>query len=191
MPKGEKKARYPQLAEPARRMIEDDGVTQRETAERLGLNRTTVERWCRRFGWRTQRTGPRAGSGHPNWLGGHRMIGRYWYRYCPEHPHATLHRVVAEHRLVMEGMLGRFLDPHEVVHHRDGDPTNNDPENLVLFQTNGAHLRAELTGRTPRWTPDGLRRVEAAIAKAAAIRRASRSDDRQRPLPIDHPASSA
>jgi len=33
------------------------------------------------------------------------------------------------------------LDPGNVVHHEDGDTTNNDPVNLMVFATHGAHMR--------------------------------------------------
>jgi len=39
----------------------------------------------------------------------------------------------------MEKKLGRQLRPEEVVHHVDGDPANNAPENLVVFATAGKH----------------------------------------------------
>lgn len=39
----------------------------------------------------------------------------------------------------MEEQLGRYLEPHEVVHHIDCDPQNNDPENLVLCPSNSEH----------------------------------------------------
>ena len=39
---------------------------------------------------------------------------------------------VPESRYVMEQKLGRPLDPREHVFHRNGDPTDNRPENLKL-----------------------------------------------------------
>lgn len=39
---------------------------------------------------------------------------------------------VYAHRLVMEKLLGRQLTDDEVIHHRDHNPLNNDPANLLL-----------------------------------------------------------
>jgi hypothetical protein len=53
--------------------------------------------------------------------------------YQPEHPHATKAGQVLEHRVVMEKMIGRYLKPHENVHHKNGDRTDNKPTNLELW----------------------------------------------------------
>ena len=57
------------------------------------------------------------------------------YRKCrvEGHPHADQYGFVLEHRLVMEEVLDRYLDPNEVVHHRDGDRQNNSPDNLEVL----------------------------------------------------------
>jgi hypothetical protein len=48
------------------------------------------------------------------------------------------------HRVVMEKMVGRPLAKGEVVHHIDGNPRNNDPENLMLFKSQSEHLQWHL-----------------------------------------------
>lgn len=50
-----------------------------------------------------------------------------------DHPHCTKAGWVYEHRLVMEGVLGRYLLPTEEVHHRNGQRADNRPENLELW----------------------------------------------------------
>jgi GTPase SAR1 family protein len=57
---------------------------------------------------------------------------RYKRVYRPDHPHAMACGCVYEHRLIMEQELGRYLESWEQVHHKDGDPRNNDPKNLVV-----------------------------------------------------------
>lgn len=57
------------------------------------------------------------------------------------HPYSDANGYVFEHRLVCEKLLGRYLFPEEVVHHRDGDSLNNAPSNLFVFKTNSDHMR--------------------------------------------------
>lgn len=66
-------------------------------------------------------------------VGANRIEGRYRYIKADE-------GWKAEHRWVMEIVLGRKLSPNEIVHHKDGDPLNNSPENLVVCISLRDHL---------------------------------------------------
>lgn len=59
--------------------------------------------------------------------------------YIYKEDSAEIHRYKLEHRKVIEQSLGRKLNKNEVVHHIDGNPVNNDIENLFL--TNGKDHR--------------------------------------------------
>ena len=48
------------------------------------------------------------------------------------------------HRWVAEKKLGRELRPGEVVHHKDRDKSNNDPDNLWVFRNQEEHDRVHL-----------------------------------------------
>lgn len=66
---------------------------------------------------------------------GDRTINNYGYVrvWLPDHPCADKNGQIAEHRLVMEQMIGRTLLPHENVHHLNGVRDDNRPENLELW----------------------------------------------------------
>lgn len=81
------------------------------------------------------------GENNTNWKGGRRTYHGYIYIKKRDHPYAKHGGYVAEHRLIMEGILGRYLKPEEVVHHEDGNLANNKPSNLKLFKNAAAHQR--------------------------------------------------
>jgi hypothetical protein len=58
----------------------------------------------------------------------------------PVHPHADPGGYVLAHRVIMERHLGRTLLPTEVVHHINGDRSDNRIENLMKFDTNASHM---------------------------------------------------
>lgn len=82
----------------------------------------------------------RTGPDSPAWRGGRKIReDGYIMARNPDHPLAS-DGYVLEHRLVMEQHLGRFLLPEEVVHHIDGNPSNNDINNLQLFASQSDHI---------------------------------------------------
>ena len=98
----------------------------------------------------------RSGVNNPKWRGGrvHLHGGRYGI-YMPGHPMANVCGgvYVLEYRLIAAKKIGRLLRNDEVVHHKNGDPTDNRPENLeVLSQSEHSREHANerrdiVTGR--------------------------------------------
>lgn len=67
--------------------------------------------------------------------------GRYKWFYMPWYPNAEKSGRVKEHILKMTQILGRPLKKGEVVHHIDGNPLNNDINNLQLLDSQATHLK--------------------------------------------------
>lgn len=76
---------------------------------------------------------------HPKWKGGKEVRNGYVWIWCPEHPLAHRNKI-AEHRLVMEKHIGRYLEIDEIVHHIDGNKQNNNISNLQLM-TASEHVK--------------------------------------------------
>lgn len=92
----------------------------------------------------------RRGSAHHRWNSGRLMAkdGYVLVRLGRSHPWADPNGYCREHDLVMGSAIGRPLQVGEVVHHRNGDKTDNRLENLQLTtpsEHNELHGRMELT----------------------------------------------
>lgn len=74
------------------------------------------------------------GKGHTKYRNG------YVYIYYPKHPKSMKDGYVAEHHLVIEENIGRYLKDNEVVHHINKNKIDNKIENLQLM-TRSEHTK--------------------------------------------------
>ena len=80
------------------------------------------------------------GENSPVWKGGTRSGGYEYLRiHSPNHPNKDTQGYVAKHRLVVEENIGRNLKDKELIHHLDGDKSNNDITNLLLCKNSSEH----------------------------------------------------
>lgn len=80
---------------------------------------------------------------YPNSNKKHLTKDGYYYVYFRSHPYADKSGRIYEHRLIMEKELGRYLFPHENIHHKNGIRSDNRIENLELWirlQPTGARV---------------------------------------------------
>jgi hypothetical protein len=90
-------------------------------------------------------TGPKAA----HWKGGVRGIhGRVEF-HMPWHHRSARKGYVSRSIIVAELKLRRDLLPDEVVHHIDGDYTNDHPDNLEVYANQSEHARHHGRQRSP------------------------------------------
>ena len=88
------------------------------------------------------------GANNPKWKGGETDdgYGRVLI-YSPGHPRPSMYGThVYRYRLVMEKHLGRLLTEKEIVHHKNGDHSDDRIENLEVM-TQAEHARLHMLQR--------------------------------------------
>jgi hypothetical protein len=95
----------------------------------------TCSHSCGMVLYNRENPGKHAGENSRAWKGGKQTRNGYVFIHRPGHPscRGNQRAYVAEHRLVMEQVLGRFLVDGENVHHKNGVRDDNRPENLELW----------------------------------------------------------
>ena len=86
------------------------------------------------------------GSQHPRYKGGFVDNDGYSNTFLPSHPFSKKSGHILTHRLIMEQQIGRYLTEDEIVHHKDGDKSNNDISNLQIM-TKSKHAEHHYTER--------------------------------------------
>ena len=89
------------------------------------------------------------GAQNPAWRGGITKRQGYIYLLKKDHPRSNKAGYVKRANLVMEKILGRMIEPNEIVHHQDGNRENDNPENLRLM-SRGNHQRLEVARSTAK-----------------------------------------
>lgn len=81
-----------------------------------------------------------------NWKGGvSKRSDGYALMYCKDHPRSVKNYIRWAY-FVWEQNTGHFPDIGEVIHHIDGDKTNDEFSNLQLM-THGEHSRLHMSGK--------------------------------------------
>ena len=83
-----------------------------------------------------------SGSKHPAWKGGTSLTGDgRTMIYKPSHKNARKNKYILLSVFNMSKKIGRPLKKGEIVHHIDGDRTNDNPKNLMLFKNISEHTK--------------------------------------------------
>lgn len=142
--------------------LSDGRTTASDIAEKVGCTEKHVQNVMRIHNADRLPPGARNGELNHSFRFGRTVdLDGYALVLAPKgHPNARNTGMMYEHRLVVEGKLGRYLLKTEVVDHIDGLHLHNDPCNLRVFESNADHLRETISGHRPNWSPEGFEKMQ-------------------------------
>ncbi len=121
----------------------ESGKTAQQIADSYDVYKQSVLTSLKRTGTpRRQSWGRATGAKSAKWKGGNRYIKGKRHVLLSGHNISRKDGYTAEHRVIMQDILGRKLKKKDVVHHVDGDRLNNSVNNLMVYRSNGKHLSA-------------------------------------------------
>lgn len=114
-----------------------------DIGKQINRSRQCVARWMEYWGIKRRKTieasklkmVQKNNLRGPNWQGGKWWAERLktWFVYAPNHPKCKHNGCVAEHILLAEEMIGRYLEKDEVVHHKNANRNDNSKENFCVM----------------------------------------------------------
>ncbi len=105
------------------------------------------------------RKGKLAGEKNPCWKGGECKKGGYIYIWKPAHPFSNSRGYIARSRLVVEQKIGRYLNPKEIVHHKNEIKDKDIISNLKLLANKSKHTKLHNARRKRRQNANNRRKL--------------------------------
>lgn len=104
-----------------------------------------------------------AGKNSPFWKGGKSKTGagHILVKAPKDHPNIKSNGYIMEHRLKMEKYLGRYLEPNEIVHHKNEIKSDNRIKNLELVTAKTHRLKHVRSG----WSHSNITRKKISESK--------------------------